>query len=68
MDGFSIEPADVESKFLNYVEEVPKSICGRMTAERKQIARLAPGTQQSSIKSLSEIDKIASVKTERFEE
>ena len=68
MDGFSIEPADVGFKLLNYVEGVQKFVHGRMTAERKQIARLAPGTQQSSIKSLSEIDKIASVKTERFEE
>ena len=44
-----------------------KSVYGRMIAERKQIAGLAPGTQQRSFKALSEIDKIASVKTEGFE-
>ncbi len=58
---------DVEFKLLNYVEGVQKSVYGRMIAERKQIAGLAPGTQQSSIKTLSEIDKIASVKTEGLE-
>jgi hypothetical protein len=58
---------DVEFNLLNYVEGVQKYVYERMIAERKQIAGLAPGTQQSSIKTLSEIDKIASVKTEGFE-
>jgi len=67
VDGFSIGLVDVEFKLLNYVEEVQKSVYGRMIAERKQIADLTPWTQQRSFKALSEIDKIASVKSEGFE-
>ena len=35
---FGIDLVDVEIKRLNYVEEVQKSVFGRMIAERKQIA------------------------------
>lgn len=35
---FGIELVDVKFKLLNYVEEVQKSVYGRMIAERKQIA------------------------------
>lgn len=35
---FGIELVDVKFKLLNYVEEVQKSVFGRMIAERKQIA------------------------------
>jgi hypothetical protein len=59
---------DVEFRLLKYVEGVQKVVHGGMTAERKQIACLAPGTQQRSLEALSEIDKIASVKTEGLEE
>jgi len=36
--AFGIELVDVKFKLLNYVEEVQKSVFGRMIAERKQIA------------------------------
>ena len=35
---FGIELVDVKIKRINYVEEVQKSVFGRMIAERKQIA------------------------------
>jgi membrane protease subunit HflC len=35
---FGIELVDVKFKMLNYVDEVQKTVYGRMTAERKQIA------------------------------
>jgi modulator of FtsH protease HflC len=35
---FGIEVVDVKFKLLNYVEEVQKTVYGRMIAERKQIA------------------------------
>ncbi len=38
LDGFGIQLVDVKFKLLNYVEEVQKSVYGRMIAERKQIA------------------------------
>ena len=38
LDDFGIELVDVKFKMLNYVEEVQKSVYGRMIAERKQIA------------------------------
>jgi membrane protease subunit HflC len=38
MAQFGIELVDVKIKRLNYVEEVQKSVYGRMIAERKQIA------------------------------
>lgn len=38
LDKFGIELVDVKFKLLNYVEEVQKSVYGRMIAERKQIA------------------------------
>lgn len=38
LDKFGIELVDVKFKMLNYVEEVQKSVYGRMIAERKQIA------------------------------
>lgn len=38
LDKFGIELVDVKFKLLNYVEEVQKSVFGRMIAERKQIA------------------------------
>lgn len=38
MAEFGIELVDVKIKRLNYVEEVQKSVFGRMIAERKQIA------------------------------
>ncbi len=38
LDKFGIELVDVKIKMLNYVEEVQKSVYGRMIAERKQIA------------------------------
>lgn len=36
--GFGIELVDVKIKRINYVEQVRKSVYGRMIAERKQIA------------------------------
>ena len=38
MDKFGIELVDVKIKRIDYVEEVRKSVYGRMIAERKQIA------------------------------
>lgn len=38
LDKFGIELVDVKFKMLNYVDEVQKSVFGRMIAERKQIA------------------------------
>lgn len=38
LDKFGIELVDVKFKLLNYVDEVQKSVYGRMIAERKQIA------------------------------
>jgi membrane protease subunit HflC len=38
LEKFGIELVDVKFKRLNYVEEVQKSVYGRMIAERKQIA------------------------------
>ena len=38
LKGFGIELVDVKFKQLNYVEEVQKTVYGRMIAERKQIA------------------------------
>jgi membrane protease subunit HflC len=38
LSGFGIELVDVAIKRLNYVEEVRKSVYGRMIAERRQIA------------------------------
>ncbi len=38
LDDFGIELVDVKFKLLNYVEEVQKSVYGRMIGERKQIA------------------------------
>jgi modulator of FtsH protease HflC len=38
LDQFGIELVDVKIKRINYVEEVQKSVFGRMIAERKQIA------------------------------
>ncbi len=38
LDRFGIELVDVKIKRINYVEEVQKSVYGRMIAERKQIA------------------------------
>ena len=38
LDDFGIELVDVKFKLLNYVEEVQKSVYGRMIAERRQIA------------------------------
>ena len=38
LEKFGIELVDVKFKLLNYVEEVQKSVFGRMIAERKQIA------------------------------
>ncbi len=38
LSEFGIELVDVKMKRLNYVEEVQKSVYGRMTAERRQIA------------------------------
>jgi membrane protease subunit HflC len=38
LEQFGIELVDVKFKLLNYVEEVQKSVFGRMIAERKQIA------------------------------
>jgi membrane protease subunit HflC len=38
LEKFGIELVDVKFKALNYVEEVQKSVYGRMIAERKQIA------------------------------
>jgi modulator of FtsH protease HflC len=38
LEKFGIELVDVKFKLLNYVEEVQKSVYGRMIAERRQIA------------------------------
>lgn len=38
VEKFGIELVDVKFKLLNYVEEIQKSVYGRMIAERKQIA------------------------------
>lgn len=38
LENFGIQLVDVKIKMLNYVEEVQKSVYGRMIAERKQIA------------------------------
>jgi len=38
LKDFGIELVDVKFKLLNYVEEVQKTVYGRMIAERKQIA------------------------------
>lgn len=38
LDGFGIQLIDLKIKRLNYVEEVRKSVYGRMIAERRQIA------------------------------
>jgi membrane protease subunit HflC len=38
LDKFGIQLVDVKIKRINYVEEVRKSVYGRMIAERKQIA------------------------------
>ncbi len=38
LSEFGIQLVDVKIKRLNYVEEVQKSVYGRMIAERKQIA------------------------------
>jgi membrane protease subunit HflC len=38
LESFGIELVDVKIKMLNYVDEVQKSVYGRMIAERKQIA------------------------------
>lgn len=38
LSNFGIEVVDVKIKRINYVEEVRKSVYGRMIAERKQIA------------------------------
>jgi membrane protease subunit HflC len=38
LDDFGIELVDVKFKLLNYVEEVQKSVYGRMIGERRQIA------------------------------
>jgi membrane protease subunit HflC len=38
MEKFGIQLVDVKIKRINYVEEVQKSVYGRMIAERKQIA------------------------------
>lgn len=38
LTGFGIELVDVKIKRINYVEQVRKSVYGRMIAERKQIA------------------------------
>jgi len=38
LEKFGIELVDVKFKLLNYVDEVQKSVFGRMIAERKQIA------------------------------
>ena len=38
LDKFGIELVDVKIKRINYVDEVRKSVYGRMTAERNQIA------------------------------
>lgn len=38
LEKFGIELVDVKFKLLNYVDEVQKSVYGRMIAERKQIA------------------------------
>ena len=39
LKGFGIELVDVKMKRLNYVQEVQKSVYGRMIAEREQIAQ-----------------------------
>ncbi len=39
LTDFGIELVDVQIKRLNYVEQVRKSVYGRMIAERKQIAQ-----------------------------
>jgi membrane protease subunit HflC len=39
LNGFGIELVDVKMKRLNYVQEVQKSVYGRMIAEREQIAQ-----------------------------
>lgn len=38
LDKFGIQVVDIKIKRLNYVDEVQKSVYGRMIAERKQIA------------------------------
>jgi modulator of FtsH protease HflC len=71
---FGIELVDVQIKRLNYVEQVRKSVYGRMIAERKQIAqkfrsegegeaRIIEGSQEKELKRItSEAYKIAQEK------
>jgi len=72
--AFGIELVDVQIKRLNYVEQVRKSVYGRMIAERKQIAqkfrsegegeaRIIEGSQEKEMKRItSEAYKIAQEK------
>ena len=72
--GFGIELVDVQIKRLNYVEQVRKSVYGRMIAERKQIAqkfrsegegeaRIIEGNREKELKRItSEAYKVAQEK------
>lgn len=72
--AFGIELVDVQIKRLNYVEQVRKSVYGRMIAERKQIAqkfrsegegeaRIIEGNREKELKRItSEAYKIAQEK------
>jgi len=62
--AFGIELVDVQVKRLNYVEQVRKSVYGRMIAERKQIAqkfrsegegeaRIIEGSQEKELKRIT---------------
>jgi membrane protease subunit HflC len=62
--AFGIELVDVQIKRLNYVEQVQKSVYGRMIAERKQIAqkfrsegegeaRIIEGSQEKELKRIT---------------
>jgi membrane protease subunit HflC len=62
--AFGIELVDVQIKRLNYVEQVRKSVYGRMIAERKQIAqkfrsegegeaRIIEGSQEKELKRIT---------------
>ena len=73
LKGFGIELVDVEIKRLNYVEEVRRSVYGRMIAERKQIAEKFRSEGQGEARKIEgnrgkELKKITSVAYRKAQE
>jgi len=73
LKGFGIQLVDVKIKRLNYVEQVRKSVYGRMIAERKQIAEKFRSEGQGEARKIEgnqekELKKITSAAYRKAEE